>query len=86
MMKLSESPSKQAFMILLLNWEINQQQVENHKQIRKRRFMSRRHNQGGDSRPDDTVNQEHFESLIIIIADIWFFLKTVAALHLVKRI
>jgi hypothetical protein len=45
MMKLNESPSKQAFMILLLNWEIDQQQAENHKQIRKRRFKSRRHNQ-----------------------------------------
>ncbi len=45
MMKLNESPSKQAFMFLLLNWEIDQQQAENHKRIRKRRFMSRRHNQ-----------------------------------------
>jgi pantothenate kinase len=42
MIKLNESPSKQAFMFLLLNWEIDQQQAENHKRIRKRRFMSRR--------------------------------------------
>jgi hypothetical protein len=32
MMKLNESPSKQAFMILLLNWEIDEQQAENHDQ------------------------------------------------------